>query len=321
MNGDAGLAEIGDATDDFRTAVLAGLTAPRKSIPARFFYDSRGSELFDRITRLPEYYPTRVETELLRAHRDDLERLAGEGWPVVEFGAGSLTKTPLLLEALGTPLYVPVDIAADFLDDAVDALRRAHPRIKVLPVAADFTKPFRMPAMPGPVTGFFSGSTIGNFPPAPAVDLLRHFRAVLGRDARMVIGIDTRKNPRLLEAAYDDAAGVTAAFNLNLLHRINRELQGTIPVDAFEHRVWWHDGLGRIEMHLLAARDVHFSIAGRPFELRAGETIHTENSYKYTSDEARFMARAAGWEPLAAWADPDKLFSLHVWTAAETLEP
>jgi len=221
----------------------------------------------------------------------------------------------LLLEATGAQVYVPVDIAGEFLESATARLARRYPRLTICPVHADFTRPLALPALEGPVTGFFPGSTIGNFTHAAAVDLLRSFKATLGPQANLVIGIDTRKNARLLEAAYDDAAGVTAAFDLNLLHRINRELGGTVPVDRFDHRAVWNDALGRIEMHLVAQANVDFCVAGQSFAMRSGETIHTENSYKYTAQEARLLARASGWEPLACWSDVDALFSLHVWTA------
>jgi L-histidine Nalpha-methyltransferase len=262
---------------DFARAVVAGLIQTSKVIPARFFYDRHGSELFEAITELPEYYPTRTEIGLLKAHGRAVARLTGRGRIVVEFGSGSSAKTPLLLREVEPAAYVPVDISAEFLGDAAAALAEAHPGLDVLPVAADFTRAFPLPPRIAgkPMLGFFPGSTIGNLNHAGAVDLLRAFRETLGPDARLVIGIDTRKNPRLLETAYDDSAGVTAAFNLNLLHRINRELGGTVPVDAFEHRAVWNDALGRIEMHLVATRDLAFAAAGRSFALVAGETIHT----------------------------------------------
>jgi dimethylhistidine N-methyltransferase len=302
--------------------VRAGLGQQRKSIPARFFYDYAGSELFEQITALPEYYPTRTEVALLTDHAPDIARLAGTARAVVEFGAGSATKTPLLLSALGSKTYVPIDISGEFLEEAASGLRCALREVEVIPVVGDFNQPLELPSLAGPLIGFFPGSTIGNFDPARAVDLLRSFRATLGKGALLVIGMDLRKAPGVLEAAYDDAAGVTAAFNLNLLHRINRELGGTIPVDAFEHRAVWNDRLGRIEMHLMASRAVRFEAAGEQFSLEGGETIHTENSYKYAPEEARMMARAAGWEPIVMWTDPDALFSLHVWTTApDDLQP
>lgn len=305
-----------DGVSDFSQSVLAGLAASPRSIPSRFFYDRRGSELFEDITGLPEYYPTRTETALLRAHSSDIARLMGTGGSLIEFGAGSAAKTPIVLAALQPAAYVPVDISGAFLEDSAAALASAHPALRVMPIVADFTKAFRLPSLPQPLAGFFPGSTIGNFAPAVAVDLLRTFRETLGDDARLLIGLDTRKNQRLLEAAYDDADGVTAAFNLNLLHRINRELDGDIPVEAFEHQAIWHEGHGRIEMHLAAARDMNFTISGKGFSMRAGETIHTENSYKYTPAEASMLARASHWDPVAAWTDADGLFAIHIWSAA-----
>jgi len=308
---------------DFGSAVIAGLSQPTKTIAARFFYDCRGSELFEEITRLPEYYPTRTETALLETHAHDIARLTGLGRPVVEFGSGSSAKTPILLGAIEPTAYLPIDISADFLSSSAHALAAAHPAIAVIPIAGDFTDPILLPeGVKGPFVGFFPGSTIGNFPPRQAVDLLRSFRDTLGPEAILVIGIDTRKNPRLLEAAYDDASGITAAFNLNLLHRMNRELDGDIDVDIFAHRIRWHDGLGRIEMHLEATRATEFKVAGHVFSMRAGETIHTENSYKYLPAEARLLARASGWEPMTMWIDRDAMFGLHVWRApAEHREP
>lgn len=302
-----------EVLDGFAVAVLEGLSQHHKTVPARYLYDSRGSELFEEITGLPEYYPTRTETALLREHADDIRRLAGEGRALVEFGSGSSTKTPIVLNALGSRVYAPVDISAEFLRASAADLQRGHPAVRVIPVVGDFTQPLTLPELPPARTGFFPGSTIGNLGHADAVDLLRALRRSLGPDPRMIIGIDTRKNPRLLEAAYDDAAGVTAAFNLNLLHRINRELGGDIEIEAFEHRAVWHDGLGRIEMHLLATRDLEFRVCGKSFRMVEGETIHTENSYKYTLEEVRLLARAAGWDPVAFWTDADGMFGLHVW--------
>jgi L-histidine Nalpha-methyltransferase len=307
------------AIDDFRDSVIAGLSAPRKATPARFFYDERGSQLFEAITRQPEYYPTRVETGLLRDRASEIARLTRRCRSVVEFGSGSSAKTPLLLAAVRPEAYVPIDISADFLDASAGALADAHPDLDVIPVAGDFTTPLMLPDVPQPPLGFFPGSTLGNFTPGAAIDLLRAFRETLGDESVLAIGLDLKKNRRLLEAAYDDAEGVTAAFNLNLLHRINCELNGDIPVDAFEHRADWHDGYGRIEMHLVATRDIGFTVAGRQFAMIEGETIHTENSYKYTIEEARLMARASGWEPMAHWTDDERLFSFHVWRAAEAV--
>lgn len=308
---------VADQVAEFSDAVLSGLSGKQRAIPSRYFYDRRGSELFEEITRLPEYYPTRTETALLHGHAGDIARLMGRGGSLVEFGSGSSTKTPIVIRALEPAAYVPIDISGDYLSDAAATFAAAHPRTSVTPIVADFARPYSLPPLPQPLAGFFPGSTIGNFAPSAAIDLLRAFRGTLGGGAKLLIGLDLRKNQRMLEAAYDDAEGVTAAFNLNLLHRINRELGGDIPVDAFEHRAVWHEGHGRVEMHLLASRDLSFSVSGASFSMRAGETIHTENSYKYTNAETRFLARASNWEPLACWTDKDELFSIQIWSAAE----
>jgi dimethylhistidine N-methyltransferase len=312
------------AQNDFAQAVLAGLSQPQKVVPARFLYDKRGSELFEDITQLPDYYLTRTETALLEQHASDIAALVGEERVVVEFGSGSSAKTPLLLAAVRPTIYIPVDISADFLAEAAKATADAHPGLRVVPVAGDFTLPVYLDSVAGnaPRLGFFPGGTIGNFGPAAAVDLLRSFATTLGRDARLVIGVDPRKDSRLLTAAAHDSGGLMQAFNRNLLERINRELGGTIDVAAFTHKAVWNDELGRLELHLEAERDLEFTVAGRLFVMRAGETIHSENSYKYRPEEIQLLARVAGWKVMAAWSDPDGLFSLQVWRAkTERIEP
>jgi L-histidine N-alpha-methyltransferase len=309
---------------DFGEAVLAGLAARPRVIPARFFYDREGSALFEAITAIDAYYPTRTETGLLAQHAAAIGRAVGPGRAVVEFGSGSSAKTPLLLRAVAPSAYVPIDISGAFVQEAAAALARAHPGLPVLPVIGDFTHRLALPAGINnhPKLGFFPGSTIGNCTHADAIALLAAFRATLGADAWLVIGMDTRKDAARLLAAYDDPQGVTAAFNLNLLHRINRELYGTIPVDAFAHEARWNAALGRVEMHLRAKRNVDFEVAGASFALAAGETIHTENSYKYTDDEARLLAHASGWAPVTHWVDDEELFAVHLWRAApDRLEP
>ncbi len=231
---------------------------------------------------------------------------------VVEFGAGSQTKTPLLLRAVHPRAYVPIDISGEYLRDSAATLDENHERIDVFPVVADFTRPLDLPADIAAMTrlGFFPGSTIGNFIPRSATDLLRHFRDILGTGAKLLIGMDRIKPVERLIAAYDDPEGVTAEFNLNLLHRINRELGAHIPVDAFAHEARWNDMLSRIEMHLRAVRDVAFTIEDRRFEFREGQSIHTENSHKYGPRGARLLLLAGGWTPTHEWADPDGDFSL-----------
>ena len=295
----------------FRDDVLAGLSAPIPAVPARWLYDRRGSELFDDITRLPSYYPTRTETAIFHEIMPEVASRVAKGAAVVEFGAGSATKTPILLEAIAPAAYVPIDISGDYLKQSAAELQRRFPSIEVIPVVADFTRPVTLPGGLDhlPKLGFFPGSTIGNFVPWSATGLLRQFRALLGSAAQLLIGMDRVKPVERLIAAYDDPEGVTAQFNLNLLVRINRELDGDIPVDAFRHEARWNDILSRIEMHLVATRGVNFSISGRHFHLDAGASIHTENSHKYGPRGGRVLLLAGGWTPLAEWSDPDGDFA------------
>ncbi len=304
----------------FREDVLAGLGQRHKAIPARWFYDETGSALFEDITQLPEYYPTRAEAEILERHGADFAVAIGPGRAVVEFGSGSSTKTPLLLRAIEPAAYVPIDISGEFLRQSAAALSNSFPGLPVFPVEADFTKPVALPQQVAglPKLGFFSGSTIGNLVPPSAVDLLRSMRRTLGEGTMMLIGMDRLKDEATLLAAYDDPTGVTAAFNLNLIDRINRELDGDIPREAFVHRAPWNDPLGRIEMHLEVQRDVRFTVAGHAFTMRAGETIHTENSHKYDLRSAAMLLLAAGWTPRAWHTDSAKRFYVAL---AEATEP
>jgi dimethylhistidine N-methyltransferase len=237
---------------------------------------------------------------------------------VVEFGAGSLTKTPLLLRAIRPDAYVPVDISGDFLRDSAATLAEDFPDLTIIPVEADFTQPLALPAggCPRRRLGFFPGSTIGNFDPHGAVSLLRAMRTSLGDEAMLLIGMDRVKAADVLVPAYDDAAGITAQFNLNLLRRINRELGGNIPVSAFAHEARWNDDAARIEMHLVATRDVMFDVAGQQFSMAAGESLHSESSHKYDGRMARLLLRAGGWEPTQEWQDSAGLFSLHLAKAS-----
>ena len=296
----------------FRDDVIAGLSAPIPAIPARWLYDHRGSELFDEITRLPTYYPTRTETAIFNDIMPDVASRVPKGAAVVEFGAGSQTKTPLLLEAIAPAAYVPVDISGDYLEQSAAELQERFPKLEVIPVVADFARPFSLPGgiEQLPRLGFFPGSTIGNFVPSSATDLLRHFRNLLGEGAQLLIGMDRVKRVERLIAAYDDPEGVTAQFTLNILTRINRELDGDIPVDAFRHEARWNDILSRIEIHLVALRDVTFNVSGRRFSFAQGSSIHVENSHKYGPRGARLMLLAGGWTPVAEWSDPAQDFSI-----------
>ena len=296
----------------FREDVLAGLSAPIPAVPARWLYDNRGSELFDAITRLPSYYPTRTETALLKQVMPEIASRIPRGTAVVELGAGSATKTPLLLDAIHPAAYVPVDISGDYLRQRAAEIASRFANVAVEPVEADFARPFELPESIADLTklGFFPGSTIGNFVPRSATDLLRSFRDLLGIGSQLLIGMDRVKPIQRLIAAYDDAEGVTAEFNLNLLERINRELDGTVPIDAFRHEARWNDILSRIEMHLVATRDVTFDVAGRSFSFAKGATIHTENSHKYGQRGARVLLLAGGWTPIAEWTDPAGDFAI-----------
>ena len=302
----------------FLTDVIEGLSQRQKAVPARWLYDFAGSQLFEAITDLPEYYPTRTETGILHSAAADFGRVASDR-VVVEFGSGSSAKTPLLLSAVSPRAYVPIDISGDFLRESSEALAAQFPGLPIHPVEADFMHPVKLPMALAdqPRLGFFPGSTIGNLVARTAVDLLRSMRMTLGADGLLLIGFDRIKPVDVLVPAYDDAAGVTAAFNLNLLTRINRDLGGDIPVDAFVHRAIWNDDAARIEMHLEAVRDVAFSIAGRRFAMTVGETIHTENSHKYGLRDANLLLHAGGWTPLHSWSDERDWFTLILAEATE----
>jgi L-histidine Nalpha-methyltransferase len=290
----------------FRDDVLAGLAAPIPAIAARWLYDRRGSELFDEITRLPSYYPTRTETAIFHSIMPEVASRVPKGAVVVEFGAGSQTKTPILLEAIQPSAYVPVDISGDYLDQSAADLQQRFPKIEVIPVTADFARPFTLPGGIEhlPKLGFFPGSTIGNFVPWSATNLLRQFRSLLGPGSQLLIGMDRVKPVQRLIEAYDDPEGVTAQFTLNLLTRVNRELDGDIPIDAFRHEARWNDILSRIEIHLAACRDVTFSVSGETFSFAEGSSIHVENSHKYGPRGGRVLLLAGGWTPIAEWSDP-----------------
>lgn len=304
----------------FRTDVLRGLTARRKSLPAKHFYDAAGSRLFEAICALPEYYVTRTETALLARIVGDVAALIPQGAALVEFGSGASVKTRLLLDAAPQlDVYVPIDISDAALGDAARALNAAYPALTVLPLLGDFTAPITLPkpVRERPVVGFFPGSTIGNFAPADAVDLLRGARTLLGKGAQFLVGADLVKSPSVLVPAYDDAQGVTAAFNKNLLVRINRELGAAIDPDRFRHRAVWNATDSRIEMHLVSLQDQTVEIAGRRIAFAAGETIHTENSYKFTVPGFTALAEQAGWRVQASWTDADFPFGVFLLAAPD----
>jgi len=297
---------------DFRNDVLAGLSQTPKAIPARWLYDDAGSRLFEEITQIPEYYPTRAETQILRDRSSEFSERIGAGRAVVEFGSGSSVKTPLLLSAIEPAAYVPLDISGDFLRASAAALSDKFPGLPVCPVEADFMRQVALPKTVEnlPKLGFFPGSTIGNMVARTSVDLLRTMRETLGEGSQLLIGMDLIKDTDVLVAAYDDASGVTAEFNLNLARRINRELGGDIPIDALKHIARWSDEFARIEMHLEALEDITFQVAGLSYSMQQGETIHTENSHKFDRRSSQTLLLAGGWTPVSRWLDDEERFSL-----------
>jgi dimethylhistidine N-methyltransferase len=296
----------------FRNDVLRCFEQETHAIPARWLYDRAGSELFEQITQLPEYYLTRTETSLLERYCGEVAEMAGSGRAVIEFGSGSSTKTPHLLRATKPAAYVPIDISGDFLADSAAQLQEQFPNLPIYPLEADFMRRIDLPdqVSSSPKLGFFPGSTIGNMIARTSVDLLRFMRETLGEGAQLLIGFDRIKDIDVLIAAYDDSAGVTAEFSLNLLHRINRELDGNIAVDKFRHIAEWNDIYARIEIYLEAQADVEFSIDGSAFGIAKGQRIHIENSHKYGLRDARLMLRAGGWSPVREWSDERDYFSL-----------
>ena len=298
-----------------RSDALAGLSGAVKTLPCKWLYDAEGCRLFEGITRLPEYYPTRTEMRILAESGAEIARAVGPAAAVVEFGPGDGAKAVQLLGTLEAPAaYLPVDIAPEWLDSAAARVAAAFPALRVRPVVADFTLPFDLAGRAAGSTthlGFFPGSTIGNFEPADAIAFLRRARSSLRPGARMLLGADLVKDVGVLRAAYDDAAGVTAAFNLNLLARLNREAGADFDLSAFRHEARWNVALERIEMHLVAQHAHSVVLAGHRFRFAAGESIHTESSHKYRPERLRDLAGQAGWRAGRMWTDPQQLFS--VW--------
>ena len=308
-----------EQTSPFADDVLDGLSQHPKRLSPKYFYDAAGSELFEQITLLPEYYPTRTELSILHDRGGAISTILPKGAALVEFGAGATTKVRLLLNQYALGAYVPVDISGDFLTAQADALRQDFPNLAIHPVAADFTAPFALPETVAgmPKVGFFPGSTIGNFEPHEACSFLRSAREILGHGAQMVIGVDLEKDERVLYEAYNDKAGVTARFNLNVLHRINRELGGNFDISAFTHRAIYNRDRHRIEMHLISRKAQTVRVLGRSFSFRAGESIHTESSYKYSLERFAALARGSGWTPRATWTDAAGMFSVHALVASD----
>lgn len=301
----------------FARDAISGLNRQPKVISPKYFYDETGSHLFEEITRLPEYYPTRTELRILREHSADIADSIPENAALVEFGAGATTKIRLLLQAHRCAAYVPVDISGDFLNEQAEVLRADYPQLEIYPVAADFTRLFQLPGQiqNRPKVGFFPGSTIGNFDPIDAESFLRSARAILGDGATMIVGVDLEKDESTLRAAYNDASGVTAKFNLNLLKRMNRELGANFDPAAFDHRAIYNRRLHRIEMHLISRTAHAVRMLGRTFSFRTDESIHTESSYKYSVPRFQELARRAGWSPDKVWTDAQNMFSVHALRA------
>ena len=301
------------ALADFRSEVLEGLSAGQKYLSPKFFYDQAGSALFDRITELPEYYPTRTEVGILEQHGSEMAGLLGRECLLLELGSGSSKKIRLLLDALQPQVYMPMDISREHLLGSAEALAADYPALDVHAACADYSADFEIPYGPGelPRAAFFPGSSIGNFEPAAAADLLKRVGNHLGTGGRLLIGVDLKKDPQRLQRAYDDSRQVTAQFNLNLLRRINRELAGDFVLEDFAHRALYNDALGRIEMHLLSLRAQSVRVADERFDFAEGETIHTESSYKYSVVEFQQLAGSAGYVAEQVWTDAEQLFSVH----------
>jgi len=307
-----------DGLASFRRDVVAGLSLPQKALPPKHFYDAAGSRLFERICRLPEYYLTRAELALTRANLRAIARFAGAGGALLEYGSGESLKTRLLLRAMRPAVYMPVDISASALRAAVTRLAREFPGLRIAPVAGDFSRPLELPRLParGRRVVYFPGSTIGNLTPDEAQAFLKMTRGQVGPRGAMLVGVDLKKDANLLHAAYNDRRGVTAAFNLNLLGRINRELGAGFDLRHFAHYAFYNAPLGRIEMHLVSLREQTVDVGEHRFGFARGESIHTENSYKYSIAEFRALAAQAGFRGEKVWTDRKGLFALHGLIAA-----
>ena len=301
--------------DSFREDVIGGLSQPQKSLPPKYFYDAEGSRLFDLICRLPEYYPTRAELALTRRHLADIARFAGRGCELIEYGSGESHKTRLLLKALRPAVYVPVDISSTALAGAARRLSAEFAWLHIFAVIGDFSQPLRLPVFRQRAgrrrVVYFPGSTIGNLAVPEAQAFLSMSRAQVGADGAMLIGVDVKKDANVLHAAYNDARGVTARFNLNLLVRVNRELGADFDLRRFRHYAFYNAPLGRVEMHLVSLARQAVRIGRHRFEFERGETIHTENSHKYAVEEFRALAAEAGFRGAKLWQDRQGLFSLH----------
>lgn len=300
-------------SNDFLHSTLIGLSKKQKETQPKFFYDYRGSELFEEITQLDSYYQTRTEISILKSLGNDIEKLVGKHAAVVEFGAGSSRKIPLLLQALHTPsYYIPIDIAGEYLVEMSARLHQEFPLMQIAPIAADFMQPIALPKLPieTPILGFLAGSTIGNLSEEEAIHFLSHTRKTLGDKGQFLIGIDRVKSPEILIQAYNDPEGITAQFNLNLLVRANKELEADFDLTSFQHQAIWNPTKNRIEMHLVSTKAQKVTISGKEFYFNPGETIHTENSQKYTLESFTTLAKLGGWNIRQTWTDKKSYFSI-----------
>ena len=303
--------------------VLQGLASRPRRIAPKFFYDERGSRLFDAICALPEYYPTRTEMGILESCADDVARMAGPDSSLIELGSGASKKIRLLLEAIRPRRYLGIDISREFLRQSVEHLAHDYPWIEVHAACADFMQDFELPggAGEGKKLAFFPGSTIGNFEPHDALAFLQRVRRLVQPDGALLIGVDLKKNPQLLHAAYNDSAGITAQFNLNLLLRLRDELGAELDPQGFRHRAFYNTVRGRIEMHLVSRRAQDICLLGQRFHFDPGESIHTENSYKYSVEEFHAIARGAGLQPRQVWLDSARHFSVHYLSVVSRSRP
>jgi len=298
--------------EDFRRAVLAGLSRRPRAIPAKFLYDARGSALFDKICELPEYYLTRVETEILRACAGEIAELAGANPALIEFGSGSSVKSRLLLDAMDPAVYAPIDISREHLDQSMAQLQRDYPSLAIEAICADYMALDDLPKLPESSRrlGFFPGSSIGNLEPDEALAFFRKARHLLGGEGALILGADLKKDPERLHAAYNDSAGVTAAFTLNLLRRMNRELEATFELEAFAHEAFYNSVDGRIEIYFRSLRAQSVAVAGRSFTFAEGERVHTEYSYKYDVPQLEAMSHQASFRLRRIWTDTDQQFAV-----------
>ncbi|MBC7944837.1 MAG: L-histidine N(alpha)-methyltransferase [Burkholderiales bacterium] len=304
---------------NFAEEVAAGLRQPQKTIPPKFFYDARGSQLFEAICETPEYYPTRTESAILQQRAGEVSELVGAGVQLIEIGSGNSQKVRLLLDALKPASYMPLDISRDHLVHAADAMSRDYPWLDVHAVCVDYMQPTfaLLPRSALRKLAFFPGSTIGNFEPHEALAFLRRLRGLVAPGGAVLIGVDLKKDAGILNRAYNDASGVTARFNLNLLARINRELGADFDLAHFEHDAFYNEGIGRIEMHLVSTRVQNVCVGGERYSFERGETIHTENSYKYSVAQFQVLGEAAGFNEVRTWTDVNQLFSLHYLAGPE----